>query len=149
MDEIINAFGIDTRLIIIQIINFAILMAALGYFLYTPVLKLLREREEKIAEGLRDAELAKAAKAEAESEKQGVLAAAHRDAAAVSARATDTAARQASEIVESAQAKAAQLIKDAEVKGEQARKAAILESEKEVAKLAVLAAEKILRERAS
>jgi F0F1-type ATP synthase membrane subunit b/b' len=56
MEEIIHAFGIDQRLIIIQIVNFAILAGALGYFLYTPVLRLLREREEKIAQGLKDAE---------------------------------------------------------------------------------------------
>jgi F0F1-type ATP synthase membrane subunit b/b' len=50
MEAIVEAFGIDAHLIIVQIVNFAILMAALGYFLYTPILNLLRDREEKIAQ---------------------------------------------------------------------------------------------------
>lgn len=39
MDQLIQAFGIDAKLITVQIINFGILLAALTYFLYKPVLK--------------------------------------------------------------------------------------------------------------
>jgi F-type H+-transporting ATPase subunit b len=149
MDEIINAFGIDARLIIIQIVNFAILMAALGYFLYKPVLKLLREREEKIAQGLKDAELAALAKSEADAEKQVVLTAAHKAAGEVSDRAKSAATEEAAGIVSLAEAKAVQVMKEAEQKSVELKRQALLESEKEVAKVAVLAAEKILRERTS
>lgn len=148
MEEIIKAFGIDQRLIIIQIVNFAILATALGYFLYQPVLKLLREREEKIAQGLKDAELASKAKSEADAEKQVVLSAAHKEAEAVSERAKTSAKQTEAELVEAAQAKAAAILKDAEAKGEQAKAEAIKASEKEVAQLAILATEKLLRERA-
>lgn len=148
MEEIIKAFGIDQRLIIIQIVNFAILATALGYFLYKPVLKLLREREEKIAQGLKDAELASKAKSEADAEKQVVLSNAHKEAEAVSERAKNSAKQTEAELVEAAQAKAAAILKDAEVKGEQAKAEAIKASEKEVAQLAILATEKLLRERA-
>lgn len=147
MEQIIEAFGIDQRLIIIQIINFAILAAALGYFLYTPVLKLLREREEKIERGLKDAEEAAAAKTAAEAEKQTVLAAAHKEAEAVGERAKTAAEVKAAEIVAAAQEKAAELVKSAEAKGEAMKSHVIKESESEVAKLAILAAEKVLRER--
>lgn len=149
MDQIIEAFGIDQRLIIIQIVNFAILATALGYFLYKPVLKLLREREEKIAQGLKDAELAATAKAEADAEKQVVLSAAHKEAEAVSERAVSSAKSKETELIEAAQTKASAILKDAEAKGEQAKAEAIKASEKEVAQLAVLATEKLLRERAS
>lgn len=147
MEEIIHAFGIDQRLIIIQIVNFAILAGALGYFLYTPVLKLLREREEKIAQGLKDAEAAAAAKAEADTEKQVVLAAVHKEAEAVGERAKGAADAKAAEIVASAQDKAADLLKSAEAKSETLKAQAIKESEKAVAELAILATEKMLRER--
>ncbi len=148
MEEIINAFGIDQRLIIIQIVNFGILAAVLGYFLYRPVLKLLREREEKIAQGLKDAELAAVARAEAGTEKQAVLSAAHKEAEAVSERAKSAAKAQESEILAAAETKAAALLKEAEQKGEQAKALAMRDSEKEVAQLAILATEKLLRERA-
>ena len=147
MEEIIHAFGIDHRLIIIQIVNFAILAGALGYFLYTPVLKLLREREEKIAQGLKDAEEAATAKTTAEAEKQTVLAAAHKEAEAVGERAKTAADAKSAEIVAAAQDKAAELMKSAEAKGEAMKAQALKESESEVAKLAILAAEKVLREK--
>jgi F-type H+-transporting ATPase subunit b len=148
MDEIINAFGIDQRLIIIQIVNFTILMVALGYFLYKPILKLLQEREEKIAQGIKDAELAAGAKAEADSEKQVVLSAAHGEASAIASRAKVAAEAKTAEILSVAQDKASQVLKEAEVKSEQLKKQALAESEKAVAELAILAAEKVLREKA-
>jgi F-type H+-transporting ATPase subunit b len=148
MDQIISAFGIDAKLIIIQLINFGILMVALGYFLYKPILRLLDERAEKIAQGLKDAESAAAAKAEAADEKKAVLAAAQAEAAEVAKRAKAAAESQANTIVSEASGKAGQVIKDAELKSEQIKAQALKESEKEIANLAVLAAEKVLRERA-
>ncbi len=149
MDQIIEAFGIDQRLIIIQIINFALLAVALGYFLYKPVLRLLEEREEKISQGLKDAEQASLSKKEADKEKQAVLSAAHQEAEAVSERAKTAATTEASAIVASAETKASQVMKEAEVKAEHLKTEAIKASEKEIAQMAVLATEKLLRERAS
>ena len=56
MEQLIHAFGIDARLILLQVINFGLLMAVLSYLLYKPVLKVLAERQEKIAQGVKDAE---------------------------------------------------------------------------------------------
>jgi F-type H+-transporting ATPase subunit b len=148
MDEIIHAFGIDGRLIIIQVVNFGILMVALGYFLYKPILRILKEREEKITQGLKDAEDAARAKAEAGEEKQTILTSAHMEAGEVAKRAQVAAETQASEIVAGAQEKAAAVLSDAEIKREQIKAQALKESEKEIASLAVLAAEKVLREQA-
>ncbi len=146
MDEIIHAFGIDQRLIIIQIINFAILMAALGYFLYKPVLRLLAERAEKIAQGIKDAEQAALAATEAEKAKQEVLTAAHTEAAAVAKRAEVAAGLTTKELLAEAESKAQLLVKQAEERSEQLRKQALAESDKEIAALAVLATEKLLRQ---
>ncbi len=148
MDEIINAFGIDTRLIIIQVVNFGILMVALGYFLYKPILRVLKEREDKIAQGLQDAEAAAQAKAEASEEKQSILTNAHMEAEEVAKRAKSAADTIAAEIMATAQAKAGAVLSEAEIKSEQIKSAALKESEKEIATLAVLAAEKVLRQQA-
>lgn len=147
MDAIIDAFGLDLRLIIIQIINFGILLAALVYFLYRPILNLLKERAEKIEQGLKDAAAAAEAKTAADAEKQVVLSAAHAEAEAVGARAKAAAAAKVGQIVDEAQAKAAQIVSSAEATGEALRAKALKDSEKEVAQIALLAAEKILRER--
>ena len=147
MENIINAFGIDVHLIIVQIINFTILMVALGYFLYNPILNLLREREEKIAAGIKDAEAAAVAKAQAEVEKAAVLTKAHHAAAEVNARAKSAAEVTAGEIVAAAEVVAQAAKAKAVAEAEQLKAAAIKASEAEIAKTAILAAEKILREK--
>lgn len=149
MEAIIEAFGIDAKLIIIQIVNFAILMVALGYFLYTPILKMLKEREDKIAQGIADAEQAAIAKNQAEAEKKDILTAAHSSAEDVVARSKNTAETSASEIMADAQNKAAEVMKTANEKAKQLHAQVQKEAESEIAKTAILAAEKILREKAS
>lgn len=149
MEDIIKAFGIDGHLIIIQIINFGILMAALVYFLYNPILNLLAEREEKIVQGIKDAEAAATAKASADAEKKVILTEAHGEAVAVNARAKAAADATASDIVAKAQADAAAVIADAAVKAGQLKDQAERDSASEIAKTAILAAEKILTQKSA
>jgi len=149
MDQLIHAFGIDIKLITVQIINFGILLAILTYFLYKPVLKVLQDREDTIAQGIKDAEAAVAAKAEAEHEKQAVLKTAHQEAAEVVNRAKTAATEQAEEILHEAQHKAAKTLNEAEQAGLERKAALLRESEAEITKLALLAAEKVLREKGS
>ena len=148
MEAIINAFGIDVRLIIIQIVNFTILLVALVYFLYNPILNLLKNREEKIKQGIKDAEIAATARARAEDEKKLVMTEAHLAAEKVSERAKKTAEVTAKEIVTKAHNQAVLVLKDASVKAEQLRIQVQKGAESEIAQTAILVAEKILREKA-
>lgn len=149
MEQLIQAFGIDAKLIVIQIINFFVLMAVLVYFLYKPVLKLLSDREEKITQGIKDAEAAAAAKAQAEEQKQTILSAAHAEAETVAQNAKSFADEKSEAIVAEARSKAEHVIKDAETKGAEIKTRAQKESEAEIAKLAILAAEKVLVEKST
>jgi F-type H+-transporting ATPase subunit b len=54
--ELFEKLGIDWRLLIAQLVNFAILFGALTFFLYKPLLSLLDKRRDKIAESLLNAE---------------------------------------------------------------------------------------------
>lgn len=149
MEEIVNAFGIDLRLIIIQLVNFGILMAVLGYFLYKPVLKMLAEREAKIKQGVIDAEAAAKALSQAEAEKKAILTTAHTSAEEVVAKAKGVGEETASNIVAKAEKDAAATLETAAVKAEQLRAQIQKEAEAEIAKTAILAAEKILKEKNS
>ncbi len=149
MEQLIHAFGIDVRLIIIQAVNFGLLMVALTYFLYQPILKLLRDREEKIATGIKDAEAAATAKAAAETEKRAIVAAANQEAEAMAARAKEHAEVKAEAIVAEANRKAEQAARDAALRAEEVKAQAVKESEAEIAKLAILAAEKVLATKSS
>lgn len=149
MDQLIQAFGIDTKLIVVQIINFVILTMILSYFLYRPVLNVLKERREKIDQGIKDAEAAASAKATAETEKQAILTEAQKEAEAVSSRATQYADEKAASIVATADEKASGIVAMAEQKAVETQQKALKDSEAEITKLAVLAAEKVMREQTS
>lgn len=147
MEVIFSTFGIDVKLIVVQIINFGLLMAVLGYFLYNPILRILNEREAKITQGLKDAEDAAVRLAEAETEKAGILTEAHNSAKEVAQTAKITAEEQAATIMVKAREDADRVIKSAEAAAVEAKRKAEAESEAEIAKAAILATEKLLRER--
>jgi F-type H+-transporting ATPase subunit b len=54
--ELFAKLGIDWRLLIAQLVNFAILFTALTFLLYKPLLAVLEARRKKIAESLTNAE---------------------------------------------------------------------------------------------
>ncbi len=147
MEDIINAFGVDVRLITIQIVNFLVLMTVLGYFLYTPILKVLKDRAEKVAQGLADAEAAALARSNAETEKKQVLTEAHSAASEVAMRAKVAADEKTTQLIAAAEARAAQVLADAQKNAERLHTEATKAAEADIAKAALLAAEKILREK--
>ena len=147
MEELITAFGIDGRLIIIQIVNFIILVVALSYFLYRPIINLLNEREAKIKQAVKDAEAAKSAKESASAERDSMLTAANLDAEAVIDRAKAHADEKGTEIIRTAEKRADTLLEDAKLRASEIAKQAHKEAEAEIAQTAVLAAEKILRQK--
>jgi F-type H+-transporting ATPase subunit b len=56
MNAFLEQFGIDWKLFLSQLINFAIILIVLKFFVYNPILKVLKERNKKIKEGLDKAE---------------------------------------------------------------------------------------------
>jgi F-type H+-transporting ATPase subunit b len=149
MEQLLHAFGIDVKLITIQIINFVVLAGLLSYFLYKPVLKILQDREDTIKKGIADAEAAALAKASAVDEKRTVLEQAQTEAQAIESRATAYAKQKEEDILKHAKDSAEVVLTDAHAKSEQLKAQAIKESEAEIAKLAILATEKMLREKNS
>lgn len=54
--DILNQFGINPLLLAAQVVNFLILLFILKKFLYKPILKVLAQRKETIAQSLKNAE---------------------------------------------------------------------------------------------
>ncbi|MSU54288.1 MAG: hypothetical protein EXS48_00410 [Candidatus Staskawiczbacteria bacterium] len=48
----LEQFGIDWKLFLSQLINFVVILIVLRFFVYKPVLKIIKERNKKIQEGL-------------------------------------------------------------------------------------------------
>ncbi len=149
MDQLVAVFGVDWRLLIIQGINFGLLLYVLSYFLYKPVLKIIDDRKKMIAEGVREANAASKKLEAAKGKSEDIIGTAVREAEKLVADARVHADERGDEIVSAAEARAAAALKDAQMKGEEAKRLAIEGSQREIARAAMLAAEKILRERSA
>lgn len=143
MGQVFAAFGVDWRLLLINLINFGILLAALWYFLYGPLTKMLASRRDTLAKGIADAEDAAARLAEVQGARTGILADAGKEADAVIAHARSAGAEKQKELVAAGEASAAQRLKDAAREAEELKVQALNESKQEVAKLIVLGMEKV------
>ncbi len=52
MNAFLEQFGINWKLFLSQLINFALILVVLNFFVYKPILKIIKKRNEKIKEGL-------------------------------------------------------------------------------------------------
>ncbi|MBU0750202.1 F0F1 ATP synthase subunit B [Patescibacteria group bacterium] len=145
MEQLFSTFGIDVKLILAQAVNFAVLFAVLTYFLYKPVLKTLDERRAKVAKGVEDADKAAEALAHADEEAKSRIGTAETEAEGIVSQARETAGTEKTRIVKEAEARAEALQKDAEARAQEAADKALRDSEKEIARLAILAAEKAMQ----
>ena len=60
MEQVLHVFGIDWKLLLINAANFGLLLAALTYFFYKPMMRMLDLRRDKIAHGVEAAQKAEA-----------------------------------------------------------------------------------------
>ena len=149
MDQLFAAFGVNWKLLLIQAVNFGVLLSLLTYFLYKPILRIIDERRRAIAEGVAKAEAADKSLADAKKEGETMVGDAARQAEALMATARSRAEEKGSELVKAAEARAAATMKDATERAEEAKRQVLKESKREIARVAVLAAEKIMREKIS
>ena len=56
MSQLISQLGIDWRMLLSQAVNFFLLLIVLRIFVYKPLLQLLRDRRDRIQEGITKAE---------------------------------------------------------------------------------------------
>jgi F-type H+-transporting ATPase subunit b len=145
MDQLFAVFGVNWKLLIIQLINFGVLLFILSRVLYRPLMRIIDERQKKIAEGVRTAEEAALKLASAESEGKQIVGSAAREAEGLVAVARNRADERAREIVQAAESRADAALKDAALKAEEAKRQALEESKQEIARAAMLAAERILK----
>ncbi len=145
MSALFAAFGVNWELLLVQAVNFGLLLAVLSYFLYKPVLRIIDERQRKIAEGVATAQAAAQKLEDAKQESEGIIGGAAREAESLVASAKAHAGESAAQIVRGAEARADGIMKDAAARAEEAKRQALKESERGIARAAMLAAEKILR----
>jgi len=83
--------GIRLGYFIFQVLNFGVLAVLMYAFAYKPIVKMLEDRKQKIAEGMENAQVAAEARANAEKEAEKVIAEAQAKAGKVVSEATERA----------------------------------------------------------
>lgn len=146
--EIIEVFGIHWKLLVAQLVNFTIVLFVLHRYLYKPVFAMLEKRQALIAKGLNDAAEAAKEKEGIETAKAEILRASREEGGEIVKFLRQQATEAEHAILREAQEKSAAMLGEARKNAEEERAHILRESEKDVARMAVLAAEKILRTQA-
>jgi len=130
-------FGVDWPHLIAQIISFGIVAFLLQRFAYKPVLAILEERRQRIAEGLANAEKIKTELARAETQRQEILTQANTQALKLIEEARAAAARVQETETQKAIAAAEQIITKAREAAAADHARMLAELKREVGRLVV------------
>ncbi len=139
-----EAFGINLWFFLLQVLNFLIVMIVLSAWMYRPVVKLLNERKQRIAQGLEDARIAGEARANAEKEAQSIITAAQAEANKRIAESTERAEKAGADIRAAAEQERGRILKAAQEDAEQSRTRILADLRGQVAALAIAAANKVI-----
>jgi F-type H+-transporting ATPase subunit b len=131
--------------LIVQAINFVILLLILKRILYKPFLAKMEERTQAIQKSLDEAQAARAQATRQQEENEARLRAAHAEAAAIRAQALKEAAEEQKRLVEAARAESQRLVETAKAQMDADVRRAREELRREVADLATAVAEKLMR----
>lgn len=138
--EILDHFGFEPGLFVAQIINFLVLAFLFKKFLYKPVLKTLRDREEKIRRGIEDAERAAKSLEEAINEKDQIIRQTSREAEKILTDTKTTAETMRNKILTEAKEEAEKIILQARLSA----RAEIAEMEKQAKSVSLDIAGRVL-----
>jgi F-type H+-transporting ATPase subunit b len=131
--------------LIVQVVNFVILLLILHRLLYKPLLAKMEERTAAIKASLDEAQAARAEAARQQEENAEQLRAAYAEAAAIRAAALKEAADEQRKLVEQATREAKQLVDNARAQTEADIRRAREELRREVSEIATSVAEKLIR----
>lgn len=142
----VEALGISLTEFIFYLINFLILVGALGKFLYKPFLELMDNRKQSIQDALDNAEMTNRRADEKMQNYNKRIARVEEEGREIIREAKQKADMQAAAIIEEANSKATDIILKAEQSIEREKEKAMEEMRQEIAALAILVAEKIVEQ---
>ena len=144
MEQVLATLGINLRDFILHTINFVVLIFILWKILYKPVVGMLDERQRRIRESMDRAEEVRLAAERADQEREAQLADTRRQIQEMLTQATQMAERIQSEARAEARQQADQIVARAQQEAQAERAQTMAELRREVAGLAVAAAERVI-----
>lgn len=147
MGSLIETFHVDVKLIIAQMINFAIVFAVLYWFAFKPLTKVMSGRSEKIEKSLADAEKIEEKLAQTKVEFNKTISEAKQAANIILEKAAAEAEIKKQETVVRAKEEIGAIINQEKQKMQLEKAATLKEIRKEAATLIIATAEKFLGEK--
>ncbi len=142
--ELLTTLGIDWQVMLAQAINFGILIVALSYLLYKPVLRLLDDRRERIRKSMEDAKHIENQKRELDTLKQERIRTADREASAILEQAKGHAESMKKDIIAGAEREAHQILTKAKQQADDERGRVLSGAQETLAKVIIKMSEKII-----
>ena len=118
MAELVEKLGIDWKLLLSQGLNFFILLSALTFLVYRPLIRIMGERRKKIEFGLMGAEAAEKKLKEIEIIKSEKIGEAEKTAIGIIGNAEKNAGKKFQEIISKAEDKARSVLAEASLVAE-------------------------------
>jgi F-type H+-transporting ATPase subunit b len=144
--EALGALGVNGPFLLSQIVNFLILFLALRFLLWKPMLKMLNERKQRIAQGLEDAEQAYRDRERAQAEYEERIKQARQGREEILAKAAEEGEKAKAETLAQARAQAEQIVAEGKETVEQERQQMLAALRSQVAALSIAAANKLIGE---
>ncbi len=139
-----DKLGISIGYLISQIVNFSLLVFILYLLLYKPVLRMLHERQSRIAKSLADVDAARESASKAQQEYDRRIAEAQRKAQEIVGQSAQQGEQVAAEIRADAQREADAIRERARQEAAEEKARILAEVQNQIATLSVLAAERVL-----
>ncbi len=139
--------GINLKLFIAQLVNFAVVLGILWKFVFTPVATKLQERTDKIEKAMKDATSTEKEKQEFAVWKQQEMSKARTEAGGIISLAQTEAGKVKEDILKQAKDEQLKLVQQSKIQIEQEKAQALQSAKSELADIITSATEKILREK--
>jgi len=145
MEELVKIFHIDWKLLIAQIVNFAIVVWVLYRFALKPLMKILEKRNAEISKSLDDAKQMEVNLMMSAQEKANLITAAKKEANAIIEASRIDGSKQAQELLEKAKSEVNAVVTSAKQQIADEKEKMLAESRKEIGELVINVTEKVLR----
>lgn len=145
--ELLKAFGLNYKILIAQLLNFAILFFVLYKLGYKPIFKFLEDRRDRIKDGLKMADQAEHRLNEAEEERKNIIVDSKKEAAIIISKADKLAKDKKDEMVNKAKEEIRLAVNQEKERMKGERTQMVREIKNEITDLIAVAVEKVLEEK--
>ena len=145
MESITSTLGLNWNGLIWQAINFIVLLLLLRQFLFKPVVGMLDARAQRVRESMEQADQARRAAEQAESDRQALLAETRKEAEAIRSRADEQAKRILADAETRAHERQQQIEQQAEASARQIEERVMAQVRAQLADLVVTGVDRVTR----